>query len=819
MARMKKLKHDKDITISTGTSRKSRSWQEQTLKWSDFVKQLSETKRTSETQAEYFAMTKDRQDEIKDVGGYVGGKLNGGRRLASTVIDRILVTLDADFADDTFATRVKEVLPNALCIYSTHKHQPGKPRLRVVIPLDKAVDPVEYQAISRKLASKIGIDNFDDTTYEPHRLMYYPSTSKDAEYYFECQDGAFVSADAVLNEYANWKDRSQWAQSSRITAELRVTASKAEDPLLKQGIVGTFCRAHTIQDAIAEFLPEVYTEFGQDRYTYTGGSTAGGAVVYADKWLYSFHATDPCSLKLCNAFDLVRIHKFGSCDASKVYKDITRAPSYQKMVEFANADKLTQAQLMKENREKLSEDFDVVEDDSDEWLSKLSRKAKTGQIMPTRDNIRLILENDAKIKDCLGYDEFSCRTAIIKNPPWRKEPPIDQYWEDSDDAYLRHYVETVYGIESPLKIDSEILCAARKNKFHQVRDYLNSLTWDGTARIDTLLIDYLGADDTEYTRQVTRKMLIAAVGRVFQPGLKFDTMTILTGRQGIGKSYLIQKLGKSWYLELTGDLQQKDSQENIIGRWIAEMSELSALKYTKTLEAIKSFITRTEDNFRLPYARRAQIFKRQCIFIGTTNERIFLRDPTGNRRFLPIAVGVNEIDKNMFEESFDEVIDQVWAEAVNAWRNGESVWLGKDMLKVVEEVQARYKEEVVQVGMIEQYLTLQITNDWYGRSLENRRDFINNIHNIDEDDKAALQPRTFVSSAEIWVECFGNSINRFNSYEASKISTYMQDVDGWTNEGERTYIGGVYGYQRIFRRIEEKPVAKKVAEEVDDFDF
>ncbi|MBQ7198088.1 MAG: hypothetical protein IJS29_02390, partial [Selenomonadaceae bacterium] len=306
---METIKYDGMLTICTGASRKTKIWKQKKMLWSELVKRLSQTKRTSETQAEYFRLGKARQDEIKDVGGFVGGELQNGRRTALTTLNRTIITLDADFADKNFWDNVINIFDNAICVYSTHKHTAESPRLRLVIPLDRAVSPDEYQAISRKVAEKIGIDSFDDTTYQPHRLMYFPSTSSDAEFFFQVQDGEFLNADKILAEYDDWQDQSTWARSARSVEKVQHELKKVEDPLTKKGIIGAFCRAYTISEVINTFLADVYEECGENRYTYKAGSSSGGAIVYEDKWLYSFHATDPCSLQLCNAFDLLRIHK------------------------------------------------------------------------------------------------------------------------------------------------------------------------------------------------------------------------------------------------------------------------------------------------------------------------------------------------------------------------------------------------------------------------------------------------------------------------------------------------------------------------------
>lgn len=351
--------HDGLLTICTGSSRKTRVWKQKQIAWSKLIQRLSTTKRTNETQAQYFKLGKQRQDEIKDVGGFVGGELENGRRTSLSVISRQLITLDADFAEQNLWEKVEKNFDNAACVYSTHKHTKENPRLRLVIPIDRAVSPDEYQAISHKVAENFGIDNFDDTTYQPHRLMYFPSTSSDAEFFFRWQDGEFLHADEILAEYDDWQDVSQWAKSTRSKEIVAHEIKKAEDPLIKEGLIGAFCRAYSIQEVISEYLSDVYEEVNKDRYTFKLGTSAGGAIVYENKWLYSFHATDPCSLILCNAFDLVRIHKFGELDEGKDKKIVTAMPSYIKMLDLCSKDKKIKI-LMTEEALK---DFDDLGDE------------------------------------------------------------------------------------------------------------------------------------------------------------------------------------------------------------------------------------------------------------------------------------------------------------------------------------------------------------------------------------------------------------------------------------------------------------------------
>lgn len=817
------LKYDGLLTICTGSSRMTKIWKQKKLAWSDFLKKLSVTKRTNETQAEFFRLGKPRQDEIKDVGGFVGGTLENGLRISTSKVERQLITLDADFAEKNLWEKVTAVFDNAICAYSTHKHKPDSPRLRLIIPLNRFVSADEYQAISRKVAEHFGIDNFDDTTYQAQRLMYWPSTSSDAEYFFRYQDGEWLSADKVLDEYDDWQDQSKWATSSRMTETVRLAMKKAEDPLAKKGIIGTFCRAYSIPEVITEFLADTYELFGEDRYTFTGGSTAGGALVYEDKWLYSYHNSDPCSLQLCNAFDLIRIHKYGAQDEGKIYEDITKAPSYKSMLEFCSKDEKTKILMAEEERKEVQAIFDILGDYDDDcsWTAKLKRASKSGKILTTRNNIRVILENDPKIQGCFGYDLFAQRISIIKPVFWRKDREENPYWCDDDDAQIRHYFETAYDIESTKKIDDEIISVAYKNSFHRVREYLRKLKWDGIERLDTFFIDYLGAIDSLYVRSVTRKCLLAAVGRVMQPGLKFDNMLVLEGAQGIGKSELLSRLGKKWFSDSLSEMQGKEAYEALRGYWIIEISELEAMKRSD-VSAVKKFLSKKVDSFREAYGRRTQDYPRQCVFFGTTNEKIFLKDATGNRRFFPVSVGLVKPTKAIFNNpELDSDIDQVWAEALVAWDNGETTWIGSEMELIAKKVQAQHTEEMPLLGMIENYLERRIPLDWYKWGLSRRLEFLRN-NDFDALDESESMKRNKTCTAEIWCEVLNGDLKKLNPYETGKITTLLNSLEDWMpyeNSGEKMDFGDSYGLQKAYVRRNEAEQSKIEEKEDEDFDF
>lgn len=353
-----KVNHDADLVLSLGTSRKDTDWKPVRMHWSDLLKRLRSPKRTPETAEEYAAMPTEKKSEIKDVGGFVGGTVWGNRK-GGNVSNRQLLTLDADYGSMELWDGWTAMFAEAACVYSTHSHTPESPRLRFLIPLSREVDREEYEAIARMVASWIGIESFDDTTYQPNRLMFWPSCPKDGEYIFDWQDGEWLDADAVLGTYKDWRNVTQWPVSSRQKSALRKATDKQGDPMSKPGIVGAFNRVYNIPAAIERFLPDVYVPAGNGRYTYLMGHTVGGLVLYEnDTFAYSHHDTDPCSGQLCNAFDLVRIHLYGSQDEGHAEEEMPKRPSFNAMRQLINADSAVLAEL-KTGRTSAAADFNA----------------------------------------------------------------------------------------------------------------------------------------------------------------------------------------------------------------------------------------------------------------------------------------------------------------------------------------------------------------------------------------------------------------------------------------------------------------------------
>ena len=684
-----------ELDLATAPKRHTKTWRNTKTTWRALLARLREPIRTGETAAEFAAMKKAERDERKDQGGFVGGLLRGGVRKKGCIERRQIIALDADnisagvdfpaLCARYFGTagEIEGGTYHAYAIYTTHSHRPQKPRFRLLVPLLRPVTEEEYEPVARYLADKIGIMEYlDPTTYEPLRFMYWPSASKDAEYVFYGQEGRFASPDVIEEMLEDWRDASRWPVAKSETVARVKTAKKLGDPREKPGLIGAFCRAYTIEEAIAAFLPEAYTKVdgAENRYTYAGGSTTGGMLVYDDGLhAYSHHATDPIGGLDVNAFDLVRLHLYGMQDEdASEDTPVNKLPSFVAMTSLCQKDARVKEELNAALQEELSDkllsdSLDGAEDEAAKqakkkaaqektaWVGKLERQ-KGGKIIPNARNFLLILQNDERLKGAAGFDEFSGRIAVLRDLPWRKRKHTGfDVWTDADDAQLRNLMSLDFdGLQGKQVLDDAFTEVVMKNSFHPVRDWLKSLVWDGRKRLSSLLIRYLGAEDAPYVREVTEKFFKAAVARVLHPGIKFDQCLIIRGPQGIGKSTVLARMGGKWYQDTMPSIKGKDAMEALQGYLLVELSELQAATRAEN-EEFKAFISRQSDKFRAPYGHRTEEHPRQCVFAATTNEQTFIRDQTGGRRFWIVVCHGSE--HNAFLELTKEEVAQCWAEA------------------------------------------------------------------------------------------------------------------------------------------------------------
>jgi predicted P-loop ATPase len=615
--------------------------------------------------------------------------------------------------------------------------------------------------------------------------MYWPTTPSNGEYVYKRFDGEWLDPDEYLTVHPSWRDCAQLPTSSRESMVISHEMKHQQDPMAKNGTVGAFCRTYSAQDSIETFLSDIYAPSALiGRYDFIPADSTAGVVVYDGKWVYSHHASDPASGKLLNSFDLVRVHKFGDLDDKE---------SFKAMCEFAIKDEKVKLLITEERIATAEKDFSTESD----WKVELERE-KNGTLKNTLGNLLIILNNDENI---IGI-RYNCLANQIygENLPWeRPHAP----WRDADTAQLVAYIDSHYGTFSARNFELALTKAADDRAYHPIREYLNNLPeWDKIPRVDTLLIDYLGSEDTPYTRAVTRKTLVAAVARILKPGTKHDSILVLNGKQGIGKSTLFSRLGRQWYSDSLSisDMKDKTAPEKLQGYWILELGELAGIRKMDA-ETVKSFITRVDDKYRPSYGRAVESHPRQCVIVGTTNsDGGFLRDITGNRRFWPVRVTGNSL-----HHAWDlSEIDQIWAETLAKYVEGEELFLKGDIATAAVAEQRTAMENDDREGLVAEYLNSLLPEDWDAMDLYQRRNFLSG-NEFGGESRVGTVRRNQVCVMEIWCECFTKpreSIKKSDSYEIEGI---LNRLGGWAkydcNKTGKKALP-MYGVQRVFIRSE-----------------
>lgn len=772
----------RNLAIAYGSNRQARLWVNKTITFEALKERLKVTIRTPESAEEYAHMSKAQRDAAKDHGGFVAGVLRGGCRKVDAVESRSMVALDGDRINADFLERYEAICPYTSALYTTHSSTEDKPRVRLVFPLTRDVSPEEFVAVSRYLADMLGIDYFDECSYQPNQLMYWPSTPANGTYVYKETEGAWLDPDVLLRQHPEWVDPTRLPTSSRESKANTAKQEKVQDPLTKDGTVGLFNRAYfPVTTALEVFLADVYEPTDNDgRWHLIESSSMAGVEIKEDKFVYSHHAKDPAYLKLCNAFDIVRIHRFGDMDDKA---------SFAAMCDFAMEQDAVRQLAASERRGDAERDFEA---DDTSWQAQLQYEPKSAVLKNNLHNITLIMQNDPLLKNIV-FNQQTDGMEIKGEVPW-KHP--SKYWRDADDAQLISYIDSHYGTFSQRNYDIAVTKVTDDRSYHPIREYLSNLPkWDGVPRVDTLLIDYLGAQDNEYVRAVTRKMLCAAVQRVWTPGIKYETMLVLSGPQGIGKSTLIARLAGEWFSDSLSlsDTKDKTAAEKLQGYWILEIGELAGMRKTEE-EILRSFLSCQNDVYRAAFARRPMPHLRQCIFFGTTNAlNGYLRDTTGNRRFWPVRVN-GKGTKHSWELTASDVA-QIWAEVSVLVAAGEDLTLSPELEKFAEQEQRGALESDEREGLVREYLEALLPEDWDSMDLYERRNFLSG-NAIAAHGRVGTVARTRVCTLELWCELFGRDQGSMKRADSSALTAMLIKM-GWkrTEKKERLKL---YGPQVVY---------------------
>ncbi len=776
----------RELSISIGNNRFAKKWNYRAISFDELKERLKSPVRTSETVAEYAKMTKLERDATKDHGGFVCGTLKDGIRKIGAVESRSILSFDGDYISPEFLESFEDTFPYGAVLYSTHSSTPEIPRVRILCPLTRDVSPEEFVAVSRYVAESIGIEYFDECSYRTNQLMYWPSVPYDGVYIYKEVDKPWLDPDEVLSSHPEWTDPENLPVSSREKKTFNREHKKVKDPLTKEGTVGLFNRAYyPVTLALEEFLSDVYEPTDRDnRWHYIPSHSMAGVEIIEDKFVYSHHAKDSAYLQLSNAFDIVRIHKFGDMDEKE---------SFRLMSEFVMEQDAVKLLALKEKKEQAEADFSSPEDE--DWRNKLTYMKRSTCLENSVRNLLLILENDPMFKN-FAYNEFVNRVQIMGDVPWER-PVGNPFWRDADTAQIKALIDINYETFSSRNHDVAFTKVVDDRHFHPIRDKLDALPeWDGVKRLDTLFIDYLGAKDTPYVRAATRKPFVAAVARIYNPGIKFDTITVLVGPQGCGKSTIIARMGKEYYSDSLTlfDMKDKSGAEKLQGYWILEIGELAGMKKAD-LELVKAFASRTDDIYRPSYGRTVESHPRQCVVFGTTNsENGFLRDITGNRRFWPVNVtGTSE--KKPWDMTEDD-IKMLWAEAKHLYAEGESLILNEEEEAEAMAEQIAAMEGDDRQGFVEEYLDRLLPANWDKMELEDRREF---LHHPNELSPRGVQKRQAVSNVEIWSEWFRKDPEIIERKNSDAIRGIMIKVGGWKRTNRLMKLP-IYGRQRLYER-------------------
>ena len=427
-----------------------------------------------------------------------------------------------------------------------------------------------------------------------------------------------------------------------------------------------------------------------------------------------------------------------------------------------------------------------IQENSD-WKSKLNRNSTDNAVKNNLKNIFLILNNDTQYKDKIEFNELTQMRTFCRTD-----------WNDVIESRLKLYLEQKYDLMTSIESINHICnIIASDHSYHPIKEYLNSVQWDGIHRIKSVFSDFLGATDNIYTQSVAVVTFVGAVARIFQAGVKFDTCTVFVGKQGTGKSKFISKIAvnSEWFTDGVTSFDGKDFYESIQGKWIIELGEGTA--FQKSIkERSKQAIASQQDFYRKPYGRNPEIRKRQCVFLGTTNNYDFLKDETGDRRYYPIDVNIPKATKNIDKDLTSEYIAQLWAEAVHLYKHGQSIYIqDSGVLALAEQEQRKHFDESPLQSDIYNFLEIPITTHWYDASLEARRNHIRAYQNGEQ--TAGAYRRDRISVKEIVCELFGYELNQPIERKMSLEIARTLMALGWRKNGKKERLN-LYGTQWIY---------------------
>lgn len=428
---------------------------------------------------------------------------------------------------------------------------------------------------------------------------------------------------------------------------------------------------------------------------------------------------------------------------------------------------------MTESLHDVDEDIDDEDNAATDWKSGLAYKrdrAGNLTLKPTLANVVTILANDESWRNVIGYDELAERIHARRPAPWFSDDCPANHgpgpWTDGDNARLTCWLHRRWNLEvSTSMVNEATAVAADRHKFNELVEWLNSLRWDGVARIDTWLATYAGAADNAYTRAVSACWMTSAIARAFDPGCKADTVIVLEGNQGTGKSTLVRTLAHdpAWFFDDDLEVGDKDAAQSLKGKWIVEFGEMHAMSKAE-VTSVKAFVSRQADTYRASYARHARTYPRRWVAIGTTNADQYLSDVTGNRRWWPIKTAALDI------RNLALVVDLLWAEAVHRYRRGDPWFLtDAEIIKAAETEQAQR----VQVDPWQDAIA-----EWLAKP----------------DRRLEVAAQGFVTTRDILEQCLGFDLDRIERKHEMRVAEALKCMQ-WARRKFRKNERTIWGYE------------------------
>jgi len=717
---------------------------------------------------------------------YLPGAIKNHHRKRENIISRSAITLDLDGAQAGGFEVLAGYLRNKQYFWhTTFSHSAEKPSYRFIIPLTEDISPELYETLVMQIIATNAKANIDTASCSPAQIMFAPASADPENYMWGENTGGLADAKA-------WVKEANGGESVVPLARVQRRGSPEDAP----GIIGRFNRTFKDLNELIEVfeLPYVYVpEVG--RYRYTGSSvhsTPGMSEIEENPgYFYSWHAKDPASGRAQNSFDLLRIHKFGDLDEG-YSGPIANSPSYKATKDFVETHeafkqresedayagviaRLEGAMVRKTPAPQSgacgNDMFSLPEEEPEvptapneeevksktEWVKQLTWDKKTQQCENTFMNLELIFQNDPFLKG-LGWCERGGYESWTRDGYSFADGAPHQL-NNIDVTLIQSHIEKYYNIRNIPKqrVEQFIELAMSENRYDPVQDYLNSLEWDGVPRLNTCIP---GVESTEYNEMVARKALIGAVARALKPGVKADQSLILAGEAGLGKSWWVERMSRG-FSSVLGPIDRKDTLISASRGWIITSDEGHALSKAE-FNQLKEFMTLTQDTYRPPYERAAQTVKRRWVIWGTTNDPKMLREREGNRRFLIVDIQ----EKADFDKYTDEYVDQVWAEAVHAFKAGESHILNEAEEALAESVRVLHTQTDDLADMISEGVDVLLPGDWDTKTVSQRTSY---MLQVEQGMAGGSFERETISPVEVWTEIMARPRADFDNMNQRRI--------------------------------------------------